>query len=604
MRMKVVPLLAILAVPFAASPAPARGAEILELIPAATPAFVLVKNPAKVEEDLQALFPSASKDAPPSFSGLLPRLLGFKGTLDGIDNSGPLLIAMPQIPFPLFATAVKDYDRFLASLRGDLSAGESAPPPPSPVPGMDMVLVSGKPLFLRKEGGFAFLSPMPLMLTPPAAGAGLAGIFSPEEKASLGESDIFFRLDVGTILTLVEPMLAPYLAAMETSLQGTPGESPTPSGQTPEEIRKLLKAETALLMAGLKQISSLSAGAAIREDDLLFSNLIRPLPASAFEQILGKMTPGTHEMLSYFDADAAWAGSFSLNPEAFAVMVPAMIDFMTNSGMYDLTVDDMEHWKSIVATALEVSGAESAFSFGSSRTSGAFSTLVVATMKDTERARGMMKESFLFAEKILAASRSTEELELEVEVQAREAVETYKGVPIDSFRISVAAPSGGEEKAREFDAVMESMFGGNSLGIWVAFVEDLMLASYYAPTSDELKGLIDRVREGKHGNLTASAAFRSATGTLPAQTLSLNYFSFPRFLSLITAMIGKIRHGEKLPPWPLKDEDLSGIGIAYSNPGGSLRMDTVLPRQEAENIRIIMDYLKSLEPDARKTTPL
>jgi hypothetical protein len=75
-------------------------------------------------------------------------------------------------------------------------------------------------------------------------------------------------------------------------------------------------------------------------------------------------------------------------------------------------------------------------------------------------------------------------------------------------------------------------------------------------------------------------------------------------VSLITAIIGKSRPGEKLPPWPLKDEDLSGVGIAYSNPGGSLRIDTILPRQEAENIRVIMDYLKSLEPAAKRTTPL
>jgi len=597
--MKLIPLLAVLAVTFTASPGPARGAEILDLIPAATPAFVLVKNPAKVEGDLRALFPVTSKDAPTSFSGLLPRLLGFKGTLEGIDEDGPLVIAMPQFPFPLFATAVQDYDRFLASLRGDSSAGASAPPPQSPVPGMDIALVSGKPLFLRRAGGIALLSPMPVMLTPPAPGAGLAGVFSPEERASLAESDIFLRLDVGTILTLVEPMLAPYLAAMEKSFQDAPDGSAPPAGEPPQDMKKLLKAETDLLMAGLKQIKSLSLGTTITAGGMLFSSVTRPLPASAFEQILGQMNPGTHEMLGYFDSDAAWSGAFSLNPKAFAVMVPAMIDFMTNSGMYNITAADVEQWKGIVATALDVSGEESAVSFGSSRSGGAFSTLVVGNVRDGARARAMMKESFLFAERILGSSPSDPEFEMEVQQD----VETYKGVPIDSFLLSLAIP-GEEEDRKEFDAVMESMFGGSSLGVWIAFVENIMVASYYAPTSDELKGLIDRVREGEHGDLTASAAFRSATGTLPAQSLSLNYFSFPRFVSLIAGLIEKSRPGEKLPAWPLKDEDLSGIGIACSNPGGSLRVDTFLPRKEAENIRLLMDYLKALEPDGRKTTPL
>ena len=66
----------------------------------------------------------------------------------------------------------------------------------------------------------------------------------------------------------------------------------------------------------------------------------------------------------------------------------------------------------------------------------------------------------------------------------------------------------------------------------------------------------------------------------------------------------KVRPGKKLPLWPLKDEDLSGIGIACSNPGGSLRVDTFLPRQEVQNIRVLLDYLKSLEPGGKKATPL
>jgi hypothetical protein len=599
MRVKLVWLVAAIAVTFASSPGPARAGGILDLIPAATPAFVLIKNPARAEIDLQALFPASSKDATPPFAGLLPRLLGFEGTLEGIDENGPLVIAMPQFPFPLFATAVQDYDRFLSSLRGSGADDNSNQSLRSPVPGVDMAMVSGKPLFLRKEGGIALLSPMPVMLTPPAPGAGLTGVLSSEERASLAGSDIFVRLDVGTILTLAEPLITSYLTSLEKSFEDAPGKDTPPAEGNPQDTEKVLKAETDLFIAGLKQIASLSLGAAVSEGGLLFSSVTMPLPGSAFQQILGKMTPGTHEMLGYFDQGAVWSGAFSLDPTAFSVMVPAMVDFMKNSGIYNLTAADVEQWKNLVATALDVSGEESAVSFGSSRTGGAFSTLVLGNVRDSAKARGMMKDSFVFAEKILVSSPSDPEFRLGVQLD----VETYEGVPIDGFTISLLPP-GDEKERREFDAVMESMFGGNSLGVWIAFVENIMVASYYSPTSDDLKDLIDRVRRGKHGDLTGSAAFRSATGALPAQSLSLNYFSFPRFVSLIGGMMEKALPGKALPPWPLKDEDLSGIGITCSNPGGSLRVDTFLPSKEAQNIRVLLDYLKSLEPQGKKATPL
>jgi hypothetical protein len=220
----------------------------------------------------------------------------------------------------------------------------------------------------------------------------------------------------------------------------------------------------------------------------------------------------------------------------------------------------MEDWKKLVAAAVEVLGAESAYSFGSSDSGGAFSTQLVVAVNNGDKARALMKDSVLFAERIMASSPTQPEFE----VVLKQGVETYAGIPIDSFRFSLSLPEGTGEQ-EEFDAIMESMFGGSSLSLWVAVVDDLMVASYYAPTSQELRTLIDRVRKGAHGNLLGSAAFRSATGTLPAESLSLNYFSFPRFASLFTAVMAKAASEQNLPPWPLKEEDLSGMGISYTN---------------------------------------
>jgi hypothetical protein len=130
-----------------------------------------------------------------------------------------------------------------------------------------------------------------------------------------------------------------------------------------------------------------------------------------------------------------------------------------------------------------------------------------------------------------------------------------------------------------------------------------MVVSYYTSSPDELKQMIDRLRSQEGGGLPASTPFRSATASLPRENSSLFFFSFPRFMALVLDMAGKIHPGETLPPWPLSEEQLSGIGSSMQSTGSALKVDTFIPGEETANIRAVTDYLRSLGPLGKKEVP-
>ena len=174
-----------------AAPGSLRAAGLIDLVPAATPVVLIAKDLPAMAEKLQPYSGSSAA------GGGLESLFGFIGMEtppEGLDMGGEVLIAMPQFPFPLLGVTVGDYDLFIRSLSA--LQGPEAPPPPALMEGLDVVTVSGKPLFARREGSYALLSPMPMLLTPPAPGTGLGAQLSSGENELLAGSGLL-AFDIG-----------------------------------------------------------------------------------------------------------------------------------------------------------------------------------------------------------------------------------------------------------------------------------------------------------------------------------------------------------------------------------------------------------------------
>jgi hypothetical protein len=580
------------ALPALLAGAPSAGAKpgsVARLIPGRAPVVFVVNDPGRFAESMRGYFPAAADESHPNRENesvaALFRMLGFGGIPAGIDLNGQFAAAIPQFPFPLFLVPVSDYDLFLGGLRKEAGAPAAGSPPPSPVAGLDSVIVAGKPLFARREGSHALLSPLPTLLAPPAAEASLLGL--------LAGSDLFFRLDVGLTLGLVEPFIEQYRAGMKEAAAKTP--SP---GQNQADAQRLIQAELDLLLKGIRQVRAFCTGGKAGAEGFSVSTLYLPQRSSGFETLLRGLSSDRHPLLGFFDDDAALAGAIRFDPSALAGLAEAVTDFMFTSGVYDVTAADREEWRRLMGEGLALAGSQSAYYFGPSKSGGAFSTLFMSEIKETEKARSLMRESVALTERLVAAAPGQPEMRVELEPGTHE----HDGVDIDRFRITVKPPGNGEEDAK-YRETMKALFGGEEFEVWVAFFDDLMVASYYTNSPDELKEMIDRLRSRKGGGLPASTPFRSATASLPRESMSLFFFSFPRFIALVLDMAGRIHPDETLPPWPLSEEQLSGIGSSMQSTGSALKVDTFIPEEERANIRAVTDYLRSLGPLRKKQVP-
>ena len=571
----------------AAGSATAAAGELVDLVPAAAPVVIVAKNLPAMAEKLQS-FAGITGDGGPSAQpqkgaiGDLLAFLGISSIPEGLDTGGEVLVSMPQFPFPLLAVTVTDYDLFLQSLRS--LQGPDAQAPPAVMAGIDAITLSGKPLFARREGTRALLSPTPMLLMPPAPGTGLGALLSAEEKDVLSGSDIFLRLDMGMIMALADPFLRQGIARL--------GAASDEGGAAPD-VAKMLEAEYNLLLSGLRQVRSFVLGASAGGDALTVSSAFLPLPGTPFETLLAKLRSGKPAFLSYFDGDAAMAGTFRFDREAMGGMIRSISGFMFDSGIYSLEPGDREAWDRLVEEGLAAAGANSAWYFGPSE-EGNFSAIVVSEVRDTAKFRALLKDSLALSEKLLTSTPGSENARIEF----REAAAKHGGVEIDLFRMILPGPEG--EEGEQYRKEMKALFGDDSVNVWTAFFDGYMAASYYTATSDELGVMIDRIRKGGSGGFAGSEAFLDATRGLPGENTSLLFFSMPRFLTVIAGMMNAIDPGQPPPPEIARP---SGIGVSYRGTGKAMRVDARIPGREIGNIREVVDYLRSLEEKDQSPSP-
>lgn len=571
----------------AVGPARAGSALLADLVPATTPVVVVASNLPAMAEKLQSFsgFVQKAGDPPSAPADGLGKLLGFLGIAsipEGLDPAGEILVAMPQFPFPLLAVTVSDYGLFLQSLRA--LQDPDTQPPPAIMEGIDAVTLSGKPLFVRREGTRALLSPAPMLLMPPAPGTGLGSLLGTEEKKILEESDVFVRLDMAMIMALADPFLRQGIARLGAETAG---------GVAEPDVAKILEAEYNLILLGLRQVKSLVFGAAAGGDALTLSSAFLPLPGTPFETLLSKLKPGKPAFLSFFDDDAAMAGTFRFDGEAMGGMFRAISGFMFDSGIYDLEPADREAWDRLVEEGLAAAGTDSAWYFGPSG-SGNFSAIVISEVRDAAAFRTLLRDSIVLSEKLLLSTPGSDNAGIEF----TEAAGRHGDVEIDLFRMTLPAPEG--EEGERYREEMKALFGDESLNVWTAFFDGYMAASYYTATPDELGAMIDRIRKGGSGDLNVSEPFLDATRGLPGESTSLLFLSLPRFLAIVAGMMNTVEPGQPPPPAITRP---SGIGVTYRGTGSAMRVDARIPGREIGNIREMAEYLQSLEEKAPSSSP-
>lgn len=571
------------------SPASAATKEdILKLMPPGTPVLIIDDSPAKTLSSLKSLAGTAVAEGGSEVDELFMRL-GLEKAPGGLDIYGPAAVAMPQFPFPLVVLTVTDYPLFIEGLRGGPPA-EGNPPPVSPAPGIDALNLGGKPVFARQEGDLALLTPMALLLGQPAA-AGLAPSLHPGESSILAESGTFVRLDVAMLMAFLEPMMQQFIAGAGAAPPPIPeGKEPTEEQQAQVMAANILKAEVELLMAGLRQVRSLSLGVAGSEGGATLRSIWVPRPESGFASLLTEPKGAdARTLLRHFDEGAFFNAVVGMDTASFKGMFGKMTDFMFDTGIYNLAPEDREAWQSFVETSFEIVGDASAFSMGSSSGGGAISMLAIGEVKDSEKMRTLMRDSFSLSKKLLASSPGLAGADMKMELVP--ASETYRGVVIDKMSFDIRPPEVKDDPA--FDSYMESMFGGPSLSLWFAFHDDRMIASYYNATADGLKKLIDRVLDDTGGTLTSSESFREATAGLPSRSSFFSYYSVPRMVESFAGAVMSALPGD-MPPMTFGLEGSSGFGSAWFSTGDALRTETFMPRAELDNYRAMADYFKAV----------
>ncbi len=514
-------------------------------------AQVEIRGLDKVAADVATLTEAAGQPMPgEALLGMAGGALG-SPELTGLDVSGVFrLIVLESEGFPeapptaaLIAPVIGDGQAYLEAVgQGMEAAGEEdgvhtftkgANAPPMGPPEMHIGLVDGGAVIgmeadaVRQVRGMA------------------AGFFSSTGAQIPGT--VAVRVDVATLLEIVEPMMDEKMGEMKKALEAAEEQEKSVAPPTmPEmDVAKVLDAEVDFMMGLMRQLDQLGLGLGVADGALQIHSVMQPKSDSPFADALADSRPPVDAVRTALPADALYAQAMFI--PGLDMMIEPYIDFMTDlyAGMGPEMLELAGPMMTIMKDIDGLYPGDVAMGVVPGKDGEWPAFVEVATVTDPDRMLKMIDDMIAVQE----GFADTEALGYTYSL-TREVSRTHRDIDITSYTIQMEF---GDDMAKSMPPGFDTFF--QNLRYDLAFVNDL--AVYSMGPSNATEATIDRLLDGTGAAVTQGAAFRSRFPLLaqePLDAFTMNLFDAARaVLTLVPEEMS-----ESAPPIPQGPGTLAG----------------------------------------------
>ncbi len=584
-------LFGLAALVLAAGVAAADDADILSVIPETSLVAVVTKNADqaanhwfKMAVPLGAKAPDKNKGAFDALIDKMPRENAEAPFPPSVDRKGPLafVVVIPSLDVQgdpvAFILKVSDYKTFL----GEWAKMEGAAAPEVTPDGTDVIHGKKDSTYAAQLGKFVAISPAEYVIRNLKADAekNLATGKVAAIRKLMDTSDLAVYTNPDLTVKTFEPQINFFKTMMKKQMeQQAARRGDDEKGPDPKAMAKFMGAYIDTLLEFAGETDALCAGVKFSEKGAAGSFVAQPIPETTLSRLAAAVKPAQGDPLARFDGPFVAAATWDLKPELSAEVLKLVDEFIQKM---DLPEDDqspikdaVESYKKMMACLAGPGG----FVWSSGADQGAIHVTQIMDVVPGKDLAAAMREYMTGA----GARISTMGSNLKTSLSYDPKIETYRGVVIDRSAMKFSVD---EDKADEQTRKMLKMFQGmygESFVSYTARVKDAVVMDGGSKDTAPIKATIDRILDGKGGNLVNSTAFAEAVSGLPEKRAALIVMSFEDLMKTVGKMGLEIPGLDRLAK--VKVEKPAAIGMSVAPAEKGVVMDFNVPMQEMLNIR-------------------
>jgi hypothetical protein len=357
------------------------------------------------------------------------------------------------------------------------------------------------------------------------------------------------------------------------------------------DIGMIMDMYGAMLDMIMTQTQSVSLVVEPKADMLRLSKTVSAKPGSDLAGMLAKDATGGPNRLIGFAEDGA-AMSFAGNMgESWKHMYVTSIDLLAVMVGESLTDETAARMKKMTVDMINVLEGPIAFSFSvDAATKPLFDMKYVLAVKDAERFKSLLKESTeLFIESGMVDLYKGMGIEMAYSVEY--GTSTYKGVSIDSARLTMKSTQPDSPMGKALDGMYDGGFDYR----W-AVVDKICAMAIGGNVDTQIHQMIDQIKAGTHQ--TMGSEMRTAFSVLPGADKAdfVMTYNYVRLFSMMGALAEIM--GEEAPDLDVKTT--SHLSIAGWGGENRARFDLVIPKQHMMEMISVFSSLQQAEKNKQQ----
>ena len=587
----------------------AQEPDILSVIPQTSLAAVVTRNAEsaadhwfKMAVPLGAEAPEKGQSAVDALARKFPGAEEDQTIPASIDRKGPmaLVVVVPSLDVqgdPLaMIFKVSNYKAFL----DDLAKREGAAAPEVTPDGTDVVRGKTESTYVAQIGKFVAIAPAEYVIRNLKGDA--------EKNLAVGNiaairklyetSDVAAYANISLTVKTFEPQINFVKTLMKKQMEQQAGRQDDEKGAKARQMGQFIVAYLDTLMELAGETEALCAGVNFSDKGATGRMTVQPVPKTSLAAIAAAVKPARADMAERFDGPFVMAGSWDMRPELVNELLKVLDDF---AGRMDAAADEPNSIKQFIESYRKIADCM-AGSGGLVWTPGEGKTFLhVTEVMEIQPGKDLVAATREYMSRMNAImSGMGGAVKTKVVVDTR--IEAWRGVDIERTAItfSLADDQAEDVQMKKALDILNGMYG-NPLVVYSARVKDTLVADIGSKDTAALKAALDRVIDGKTGNLTRSPAWAEAVAGLPAGRAVVLAMSIESLLQSLPKMGLEIPGMAALAK--IKVDKPSAVGMSVSPVDKGVAFDVNVPMQEMLNMKKIIETIAKGEAGDVEAVP-
>ncbi|MBN2589040.1 MAG: hypothetical protein JXA96_04200 [Sedimentisphaerales bacterium] len=378
------------------------------------------------------------------------------------------------------------------------------------------------------------------------------------------------------------PMLTVAIDGLKSSIASVPSDL---TGMDASELQNIMDIYVSMLDTILKEVKTVSISINPTQNALNITKVVNTVPGTKMAKMFATNSAATgNNLLPYLEDGSMMSFAFSLNSPILTESIDLQVNMLSMLGGDTISKDVIEKMTSISKQAMDCVSGNAVYTFSEDADSKfPFKGKYLIGVKDEKKFQQLINESseLMMNSGFMDIYKS---MGMDAEFKINHNVETYKGVSIDSAKLSIKS----NETHTPQSEMIKSMYGEGIEYRW-GVTNGLFAAAIGSNSDKTMHELIDQIQSGSAKQICSET--QAALALIQGSEKS-DFFFTMNFIRLMKTGLGMT---SSILPIKIPDVNVqtkSNLVIAGKSEKGKMTIQLAIPK---EHIKEIMNTIITIQ---------